>query len=274
MLRWLWVVTLLGVGCSTGCLEVPEVDGASASGDGASASGVWASAADAGLEVLATGAKLPAAWKVEETQVILGVDAGWDHLNMRIELAVPTTARTAPCAVPAGVYCDGFGAVDAAGHLVPVDTYAFLGNRPSCRAAWTTGSSLETISGVWQLFTPEAGPSFPVLALVDCAGVGVGAAYAGTGTVAASHDVAELLATWRPSARATVRGVVVGAWHSSSSAAFGFTLQDPDGAPGSGIRVVRARVSPVPGPPPQVGDHVRVSGTSSAASSARRELVL
>ena len=124
------------------------------------------------------------------------------------------------------------------------------------------------------MLTPQAGPSYPVLALVDCAGVGVGPGYAGTGPVETSHDVAELLGTWQPGARATVRGVVVGAWHSTSSAAFGFTLQDPDGAPGSGIRVVRPKISPVPGPAPLVGDHLRVTGTTSAASSARRELVL
>jgi len=274
MIRWIGAVLLLGGlggGCCTGCLEMPGADGESTGGD-AGRSGLWGVTADAGVEVLASEVVLPREWRVEDATWLLGPDAGADHLDMRVELAVPTTARTAPCPVPAGVYCDGFGAVDGAGHLVPVDTYAFLGNRPSCRGAWATGSALEKVSGVWQLFTPEAGPSFPVLAVVHCAGVGVGTLDAGARAADATHEVAELLATWKAGARARVRGVVVGSWHSTgSSGSFGFTLQDPDGAPRSGIRVVRPRVSSVPGPGPRVGDYVRVTGTASAS---RRELVL
>jgi hypothetical protein len=273
MLRWFWAVAMLGASCA-GCLEAPGVDGGSGAGDSGTLTGVWVTQLDAGVEVLRQSVSLPPAWRVEDASALLGADAGTDRLNTRVELAVPTTSRTAPCPVPSGVYCDGFGALDAAGHLVPVDTYAFLGNRPACRSAWATGATLERISGVWQLFTPQAGPSYSVLAVVDCSGVGMGPAYAGTGKVELSHDVAELLETWQPGMRATVRGVVVGAWHSTSSAAFGFTLQDPDGAAGSGVRVVRPRVSAIQGPAPLLGDHVRVTGTTSAASSARRELVL
>jgi hypothetical protein len=273
MMRWLGAVLLLGAGCCTGCLEAPGADGESGGRDGGS-TGVWAAAGDAGVELLASAVVLPPEWRVEDATWLLGPDAGLDHLDMRVELAVPTTSKTAPCPVPAGVYCDGFGAVDAAGHLVPVDTYAFLGNRPSCRSAWAAGSALEKVSGLWQLFTPEAGPSFPVLAVVQCAGVGVGSVDAGVRAVAASHDVAELLETWRPGVRASVRGVVVGSWRSTSSAVFGFTMQDPDGAPRSGIRVVRTRASAVPGPPPRIGDYVQVTGTTSASSAPRRELVL
>ncbi|HXX32641.1 MAG TPA: hypothetical protein VEJ89_18200 [Myxococcaceae bacterium] len=266
-------VLLLGAGCCTGCLEAPGVDGESAGGDPGRSS-VWATAADAGVDVLTSGVMLPPPWRVEDSSWLLGPDGGLDHLDMRVELAVPTTAKTAPCPVPSGVYCDGFGAVDAAGRLVPVDTYAFLGNRPTCRTAWASGSELERISGVWQLFVPEAGPTFPVLAVVECAGVGKGASDAGTRAWEPTHDVADLIRTWRPGARASVRGVVVGAWHSSASSSYGFTLQDPDGAPRTGIRVVRPRVSSVPGPGPRLGDYVRVTGTASAPGSPRRELLL
>ena len=62
----------------------------------------------------------------------------------------PGRFRTTPCAVPSGSYCDGFAVVDAVGRTIAVDTYAYLGPKPSCRARWTAGARVTSLSGVWQ----------------------------------------------------------------------------------------------------------------------------
>ncbi|HET6984835.1 MAG TPA: hypothetical protein VFI53_22010, partial [Myxococcaceae bacterium] len=65
--------------------------------------------------------------------------------------------------------------------------------------------------------------------------------------------------------------VVVARWKSSSGA-FGFAIQDPDGAARSGVRVVRARTSPVPASAPEVGDWVRVTARTATTGEHLLEL--
>ena len=66
-------------------------------------------------------------------------------------------------------------------------------------------------------------------------------------------------------------GVVVARWKSGSGA-FGFAMQDPGGAPASGVRVVRSRTSPVPASAPEVGDRVRVTARTSRSGEHLLEL--
>ena len=86
-----------------------------------------------------------------------------------------------------------------------------------------------------------------------------------------TDDVHQLLAGWAPGLAVSVRGVVVARWKSGSGA-FGFALQDPGGAPVSGVRVVRSRTSPVPASAPEVGDGVRVTARTSRSGEHALEL--
>jgi hypothetical protein len=74
--------------------------------------------------------------------------------------------------------------------------------------------------------------------------------------------VRQLVSGWLPGRLISVHGVVVARWRSSSGA-FGFAMQDPDGAPASGVRVVRSRSSLIPASAPEVGDWVRVTARTA-----------
>ena len=58
----------------------------------------------------------------------------------------------------------------------------------------------------------------------------------------------------------------------SSSGAFGFALQDPDGAPRSGVRVVRPKSSPTPAAAPEVGDLIQLTARTCTGSDRVLEL--
>jgi len=77
-----------------------------------------------------------------------------------------------------------------------------------------------------------------------------------------SDEVRQLVSGWAPGRLVSVHGVVVARWKSSSGA-FGFAMQDPDGAPSSGVRLVRSRSSPVPASAPEVGDWIRVTARAT-----------
>ncbi|MGZ6080384.1 MAG: hypothetical protein ACXWK4_06195, partial [Myxococcaceae bacterium] len=162
-------------------------------------------------------------------------------------------------------YCDGFAVLDARGHTIAVDTYAYLGAKPTCRGRWTAGARVTSLSGIWQQHA-----SLSVLALAGCDGLD-GAEGQAAGAPPSTDDVHQLLAGWAPGLGVWVRGVVVARWKSGSGA-FGFALQDPGGAPASGVRVVRSRTSPVPASAPEVGDGVRVTARTSRSGEHVLEL--
>lgn len=263
MRRWAGMLLVGCVGC-TGCLGAGETppsrdeDPQAAARDG----GIWRPVGEPALEIVSRGMALPPAHPGDDAAAF-GADAGsGPYSDMRVRLALTGHVRTRPCPLPSGSYCDGFAAVDDAGHEVAVDTYAYLGPKPRCRSAWADGASVLSLSGVWQqrrTGTTEQS----VLALATCDGLN--GEESGSGAPAPpSDDIRTLQSAWAAGLRVTVIGVVVARW-TSSSGAFGFALQDPDGAPRSGVRVFRGKSSTVSGPAPEVGDRVRVTARTGSA---------
>ena len=253
-----WAVLLLvgTVGC-TGCSggETPPSPGEDAGRDG----GIWSPERAAGIEVLARGRALPR--ERVATAAELRPDAGpGPFSDMRVRADVSGTVRSVPCAVPSGSYCDGFAVLDASGATIAVDSYAYLGAKPSCRTRWAEGTRVASLSGIWQQRGSGAG-ALSVLALSRCDDLD-GPPPAEGSPAPSSDDVHQLVSGWAPGRLVSVRGVVVARWKSSSGA-FGFAMQDPDGAPSSGVRVVRSKTSPVPASAPEVGDWVRVTARAS-----------
>jgi len=269
MRAWAGLLLLGCVGC-TGCLgedgSPPSTgeDGARLERDG----GIWAPEGAAGISVVARRVMLPPAWQAEAADLDPGTGPGL-HVDMRVRVEVEAQVRTEPCAVPSGSYCDGFAAVDAAGHVVAVDTYAYLGAKPACRGAWAAGATVSSLEGVWQQ-QRNASVAQSVLALGDCAGFN-GPEVAGGTPPPPSTDIRELQSSWGPGLRVSVRGVVVARWRNSSGA-FGIALQDPDGAPRSGVRVVRSRSSPTPAAVPEVGDLIQLTARTGTGSDRVLEL--
>jgi hypothetical protein len=267
-MRICMAVLLVGsLGC-TGCSggeTPPSPDGDPAPArDGA----VWSPTRGAGIEVLDRGRSLPPARRAEVADLAPDAGAG-PFSDMRIEVQVDGRVRTVPCAVPSGSYCDGFALVDGEGRTVAVDTYAYLGAKPSCRARWTEGARIAIVSGIWQQRTSGA-TALSVVALASCDDLDGPRATSGS-PAPASDDVQQLVSGWVPGRPVAVRGVVVARWKSSSGA-FGFALQDPDGATRSGIRVTRSRTSPVPASAPEVGDWVRVTARTASTGEHLLEL--
>ncbi len=260
---WAGLLVIGSVGCSgcSGGETPPSPDGdVGTPRDG----GIWSPARSTGIEVLERGQQLPPHHVAEVAE--LAPDAGpGAFTDMRVRVGVAGEIRTAPCAVPSGSYCDGFAVVDAQGRTIAVDTYAYLGPKPTCRARWTAGTRVTSVSGVWQLHPPLS-----VLALASCDGLDE-AESQGAGPPPSTEDVHQLLAGWAPGLGVSVRGIVVARWKSGSGA-FGFALQDPGGAPASGVRVVRSRTSPVPASAPEVGDRVRVTARTSRTGEHLLEL--
>ena len=250
-----WAVLLLvgTVGC-TGCSggETPPSPDEDVLRDG----GIWSPDRGAGIEVLARSRSLPPAHLAGPAE--LPPDAGVGPFSdMRVRVDLSGVVRTVPCAVPSGSYCDGFAVVDESGATIAVDTYAYLGPKPSCRSRWAEGTRIASLSGVWQ--QRKAGAAvLSVLALSTCDDLDGPSAVEGSPAPATSHDVQQLVAAWASGRLVSVHGVVVARWKSSSGA-FGFAMQDPEGAPASGVRVVRSRTSPVPASAPEVGDWIRVT---------------
>jgi hypothetical protein len=188
---------------------------------------------------------------------------------MRVQVEAGGQVRTVPCAVPSGSYCDGFAVVDDRGRTLAVDTYAYLGPKPACRARWAEGARVTIVRGIWQ--QRSSGPSLlSVVALASCEDLD-GPEPPGGVPAPASDEVHQLVAGWAPGLTVSVRGVVVARWRSSSGA-FGFAMQDPDGAPASGIRAVRSRTSPFPASAPEVGDWVQVTARTSRSGERVLEL--
>lgn len=263
MRTWAVLLVIGSVGCSgcSGGETPPSPDGdLGTTRDG----GIWTPARSAGIEVLERGQPLPRPHHADLAE--LAPDAGpGAFTDMRVRVEVAGEIHTTPCAVPSGSYCDGFAVVDDRGRTVAVDTYAYLGPKPSCRARWTAGARVTSLSGVWQ----QHG-SLSVLALATCEGLD-GAEGEDAAPLASTDEVHQLLAGWGPGLGVSVRGVVVARWKSSSGA-FGFALQDPGGAPASGVRVVRSRTSPVPASAPEVGDRVRVTARTARTGEHSLEL--
>lgn len=253
-----WAVLLLmgTLGC-TGCSggETPPSPGADAIRDG----GIWSPDRGEGIEVLARGTSLPPAHLAPAAE--LRPDAGSGPFSdMRVHVDMSGAVRTVPCAVPSGSYCDGFAVVDVSGATIAVDTYAYLGAKPVCRARWAEGTRVASLSGVWQQRAGGAA-ALSVLALSSCDDLDGPSAAEGS-PAPSSDEVHQLVTAWVPGRLVSVRGVVVARWKSSSGA-FGLAMQDPDGAASSGVRVVRSRSSPVPASVPDVGDWVRVTARTS-----------
>jgi hypothetical protein len=179
---------------------------------------------------------------------------------MRVHVDVSGTVRSVPCAVPSGSYCDGFAVLDQSGAIVAIDSYAYLGPKPACRARWAEGSRVASLSGIWQQRGSGAA-ALSVLALSSCDDLDGPLPPEGS-PAPPSDEVHQLVSGWAAGRLVSVRGVVVARWKSSSGA-FGFAMQDPDGAPSSGVRVARSRTSPVPTSAPEVGDWVRVTARTA-----------
>jgi hypothetical protein len=230
--------------------------------------GIWAPEGVPGISVLARGLALPPPWRAEVADLTPDAPPGV-HADMRVRVELDGHVRTEPCPVPSGSYCDGFAAVDREGRAIAVDTYAYLGPKPTCRAAWPAGAGVVSLEGIWQ--QQRNGPvAQSVLALGDCTGFN-GTAAGGGNPAPPSTDVRELQEGWGPGLRVSVRGVVVARWKSTSGA-FGFALQDPDGAPRSGVRVVRSKSSSTPAAAPEVGDLVRITARTGTGSDRVLEL--
>ena len=253
-------------GCSGG--ETPP----SPDGDPASSSlrdgGIWSPARSLGIEVLERGCALPPSHVATLDE--LRPDAGpGPFADMRVRVDAPGQVRTVPCAVPSGSYCDGFGVVDDRGRTLAVDTYAYLGPKPPCRSRWAEGARVGTLRGIWQQRSTAPSP-LSVVALASCDDLDGPEPPAGA-PAPASNEVHQLVAGWAPGLTVSVRGVVVARWRSSSGA-FGFAMQDPDGAPASGVRVVRSRTSSFPASPPEIGDWIVVTARTSRSGEHVLEL--
>jgi hypothetical protein len=256
MRNWAALLLMGTMGC-TGCTggETPPSPVEDAIRDG----GIWSPDRGAGIEVLVRGRTLPPARVASVAE--LGPDAGsGPFADMRVHVDVRGTVRTVPCAVPSGSYCDGFAVVDVSGAVVAVDSYAYLGAKPACRARWAEGARVASVSGIWQQRGSGTG-ALSVLALSSCDDLDGPAPPEGS-PAPASDEVHQLVSGWAPGRLVSVHGVVVARWKSSAGA-FGFAMQDPDGAPSSGVRLVRSRSSPVPASAPEVGDWVRVTARTS-----------
>jgi len=253
-----WAVLLLmgTVGC-TGCSggETPPSPEEDAVPDG----GIWSPDRGAGIEVLARGRTLPPAHLASPAE--LRPDAGPGRFSdMRVHVDMSGTIRTVPCAVPSGSYCDGFAVVDPSGAIIAVDTYAYLGARPTCRSRWAEGTRVASLSGVWQQRAVGAS-ALSVLALSRCDDLD-GPSPAEGSPAPSSDEVRQLVTGWGPGRLVSVRGIVVARWKSSSGA-FGLTMQDPDGTASSGVRLVRSRTSTIPASAPEVGDWIRVTARTA-----------
>jgi len=218
--------------------------------------------------VFARHVALPPAWRANVAELAPDAAPGV-HADMRARVELDAHVRTEPCVVPSGSYCDGFAAVDRTGHAIAVDTYAYLGPKPACRTSWPAGAPVSSLEGIWQQ-QRNGTVVQSVLALGDCAGFNGAEGTAGT-PAPPSSDIRELHAAWGPGLRVVVRGVVVARWKGSSGA-FGFALQDPDGAPRSGVRVVRSKTSPTPAGAPEVGDLIQLTARTGTGSERVLEL--
>lgn len=187
--------------------------------------------------------------------------------DMRVHVDVSGTVRSVPCAVPS--YCDGFAVLDASSATIAVDSYAYLGPKPACRARWADGTRVASLSGIWQQRGSGAS-ALSVLALSSCDDLDGPSPAAGS-PAPPSDDVHQLVSEWTPGRLVSVHEVVVARWKSRSGA-FGLAMQDPDGAPSSGVRLVRSRSSSVPASPPDVGDWVRVTARTAREAEHLLEL--
>ena len=252
-------------GCSGGETPPSPDEDASVSGrDG----GIWSPDRAAGIEVLARARTLPPSHLATATELRPDAGAG-AFTDMRVHVEVSGQVRTVPCAVPSGSYCDGFAVVCTEGGTIAVDTYAYLGPKPTCRSRWAEGAHVTSISGIWQQRTSGTA-SLSVLALASCAGLEGPESPAGS-PAPPSDDVRTLVSGWGPALAVSVKGVVVARWKSTSGA-FGFALQDPDGSPASGVRVVRSRTSPIPASAPEIGAWVRVTARTGRTAEHVLEL--
>ena len=265
MRNWAALLLFATVGC-TGCSggETPPSPEEDAVRDG----GIWSPDRGAGIEVLARGRSLPPAHSADAAELRPDAGAG-PFTDMRVQVDLSAVVHTVPCAVPSGSYCDGFAAVDASGAAIAVDTYAYLGPKPACRARWTEGARVSSLRGVWQQRTAGA-TRLSVVALSSCDDLD-GPAPAEGSPAPPSTEVRQLVSGWAPGRPVSVHGLVAARWRSRSGA-FGFAMQDPDGAPASGVRVVRSRSSPIPASAPEVGDWVRVTARTAREGEHLLEL--
>jgi hypothetical protein len=226
--------------------------------------------------------QLPAAWAsatpTDFADSLTGPAA--PYMNEIVELNVSSTSLSGSPASgscpPAFVYtatttgksyCDGFYAQvpDGGAEInVLVDDFSFLSSSSTCSSTFNA-TPLATIRGLWSDYYNSSLPAGMqdnyVIALTACSDVGVGAAYAGTGTPTASTDIHTLLTgTTADGSTVTVSGVVVAAWGPSSSGSFGFALNDPAGGPQAGLSVSRASTSSSCAAAPAIGDYITVTG--------------
>ncbi len=233
------------------------------------------------VSVTSSGNKLPPTWSVTDATVLKSDDSGTGasaHVNELVTLAVATTSSTTPCPLPhtsstGKVYCDGFNAKDTSGHAVIVDTFGFLGTKPGCTLPPTDGTAYTAITGVWvDNYDATAKTDTFVVAPTRCGDLGSSGTSTGS-TPTASTDIATLLASFPDGQQVSnIHGVVIAAWSSTTS--FGFTMEDPQGGPASGLTVSKGKTSTSTAVVPKVGDYVSVSGTAKKEGPVSRSIRL
>jgi predicted extracellular nuclease len=157
---------------------------------------------------------------------------------------------------------------------VVVDTFSFLGTAP-CAALLPPAGPLSSITGIWQPhLDASTGALTWVVAPAECSDLGFGTATSRTGTAPATTDVAQLRSSFAAGRPVTVRGVVTAV--KATTRSYTFTLQDPGAGVNSAITVVRVKRTGITlGVPPNVGDAVTVTGTTSVyAATAEQEIKL
>jgi hypothetical protein len=216
------------------------------------------------------------------------------YANQLVELTDPTTtaggsglcdAGSVPLCTPCpsnmvftspvgNHYCDGFSANNANGTAFG-DDFDLIGQTASNACAGQfNDAGLATLRGVWFAFLqPTTMTTTWTIAITACSDVGVGAPYSGTGAPPAGN-IATLIQTAATGQQVVAHGVVVAAWTSTAGTAFGFTLEDPNGAPFAGISVTKAPTSLSTAAVPAIGQAVTVTGTynDSAAPIYRIDL--
>jgi len=191
-----------------------------------------------------------------------------------VPLCTPCPSNMIFTSTAGNSYCDGFAASNTNGTAFG-DDFDLIGQAASNLCAGQfNDAGLATLRGVWFPFVqPSTMTTTWSIALTACSDVGVGTPYSGAG-VPPAGNVATLLGSAVNGSQVVAHGVVVASWTSTAGTAFGFILEDPNGAQSAGIAVNKAPTSLSTAGQPAIGQAVTVTGTfnDSAAPNYRIDL--